>query len=132
MPPYIPDYADPAPPPAFPPPSGLALLTFEEREALVRQVDQLLRAAIPLAPIGKYTRVTAVATSVVNRNHTIEYVIHGACPVLFGVVWPTAGIATARPTVVDQWASLGLYNTTRPWCTVLEFGGPAPPPTPSN
>jgi hypothetical protein len=96
---------------------------------LVRQVDQLLRAAIPLAPIGKYTPVSAVATSVINRNHTIEYVIHGACPVLFGVVWPTAGIATVRPTVVEQWASLGLYNTTRPWCTELEFGGPAPPPT---
>ena len=87
---------------------------------MVRRVDQLLRAAIPLAPIGKYTPVTAVATSVVNRNHTIEYVIHGSCPVLFGVVWPTAGIATVGPTVIDQWASLGAKVAVVPTAALTE------------
>ena len=87
----------------------------------MRQVDLGLRAAIPLVPIGRYTRITSVATSVIDRNHTLKFVIHGACPVIFGIV--------ALDVVVNEWARLGLYNSTRPTCTVLPFGGPSPPPS---
>jgi hypothetical protein len=62
-----------------------------------------------------------VATSVIDRNHTLKFVIHGACPVIFGIV--------ALDVVVNEWARLGLYNSTRPTCTVLPFGGPSPPPS---
>ena len=87
----------------------------------MRQVDLGLRAAIPLVPIGRYTRITSVATSVIDRNHTLKFVIHGACPVIFGIV--------ALDVIVNEWARLGLYNSTRPTCTVLPFGGPSPPPS---
>ena len=93
----------------------------QEREELLRQVDLNLRLAIPRLPIGKYTRITSVQLSVIDRNHTLKFVIHGACPVIFGII--------ALDVVVDEWNRLGLYNSTLPACTVINNGAPKPPPT---
>ena len=88
---------------------------------MLRQVDLNLRLAIPRLPIGKYTRLTSVQLSVIDRNHTLKFVIHGACPVIFGII--------ALDVVVDEWNRLGLYNSTLPACTVINNGAPKPPPT---
>lgn len=89
---------------------------------MVGQVEQLLRQAITLVPIGLYTPIFAVTLSILDRNHTLQYVIHGACPVISGML--------SRAHVRQTFVSLGLYHSTAPACTVIESGAPDPPPSP--
>ena len=85
------------------------------------EVNQLLRQAVPLVPIGTYTPITSIAVDIVDRNHTMQYTIHGACPVIFGML--------ALELVQERLLGWGLYNSTLPACTVVENGAPAPPPS---
>lgn len=121
-PPPSPPFAPPPLPPQLPPDTGLALLTDEERGAIVSQVDAVLRTTITLVPIGTYTPITSVAISILDRNHTMQYVIHGACPVIFGML--------SHALVQQAFFSLGLYNSSLPACTIIENGAPGPPPSP--
>lgn len=73
-----------------------------------------------MAAIGTYTPITAIALAVAHRNHTIQYTVHGACPVVHGML--------SELRLQESLLSLGLFNSSSPVCTVIEYGAPAPPP----
>lgn len=42
--------------------------------------------AVPLVPFGEYTPITSIGIEILDRNHTMRYTMHGACPVVFAVL----------------------------------------------